>query len=419
MTDIDIRNPIPVDQVDGWLTALNTALLGSPYLPDFARRIAIYRREWDPERVWGAQVDGRWIATLATEARRLSVPGSAGTTEEVVADGVTGVSVSATHRRRGLLTAMLGASQQAARDRGEPVSILIAAEWGIYGRYGYAPASDQTDYIYYPRRPHAAIAPSGTGTVRQIEPDEAAGFAATLYDRARRQRVGQIDRPGDWWSRRLGLDGYERPAETRPHWIVREGPDGPDGLLAWRVTGDFEVDGTMGSLEVQDLIAANDDAYRDLWAYLSGIDLIGEISLPAGPVDESARWLTGDGRALRAAHTGDGLWLRLLDVPAALAARRYAVADRLVLDVLDAAPGGYGQGRFALDGGPDGAQCSTTTESADLQVTQPALAAVYLGGRSLRQVAVAGGVVEVRPGALARADAMLATATAPWNATMF
>jgi predicted acetyltransferase len=419
MPDVEIVNPIAVDEVSNWLVAVSTTLLGSPYEEDFARRITNYRREWLPDRAWGAREHGRWVATLATDPKVLTVPGAAGDTLTLPADGLTAVSVAATHRRRGLLSRMIGQSLQAAKERGEPLSVLIAAEWSIYGRFGYAPAADETNYRYHPRRAGASLAPSGTGIVRQVDPAEFGGFAADLYDRARRTRAGQVDRGGDWWPRRLGLDGYETDPSRRPHWIVREGDAGPDGVLAWKVTRDFDVDGTMGVVEVPDLFATNADAYRDLWAYLSGIDLIGEIALNARPIDEPARWLIGDGRALHPTHTGDGLWLRLLDVPVALAGRRYAVEDRLVLDVIDPAPGGYGQGRVRLDGGPDGAECEPSTASADLRLSQLALAGAYLGGHSLHELRVQGGVEELTPGAIGRADAMLRTGLAPWNATMF
>jgi predicted acetyltransferase len=255
------------------------------------------------------------------------------------------------------------------------------------------------------------------GRVRQVEPDWLGTLASGVFDRARRRRAGQVDRRGLWWAKRLGLDGFELIGQ-RPHWLVHEGPDGVDGILAWRTTRDFELDGVMAAIEIQELVAATDAAYRTLWAYLSGIDVVGEVTLHGGAVDEPVRWLLGDGRALRQEYRGDDTWIRLLDVPASLTARGYASAGRLVLDVVDDA-GGYATGRFALDASPDGASCTATTESADLVLSQQALASAYLGGTSLRERRIAGGVDEQTPGALGRFDAMFATPLAPWNATGF
>jgi predicted acetyltransferase len=210
------------------------------------------------------------------------------------------------------------------------------------------------------------------------------------------------------------------PGGPWPNAFVREGPDGPDGFVAWTASRDFDIDGSSGALEVADLCAANDAAYRDLWAYLTGIDLVDEITLGRRPVDEPVRWLLTDGRALRQTYAGDGLWLRILDLPAALSARRYAVPDRLTFEVVDDDIGGFASGRYVLDGGPDGASCApSTVDSADLRVHQRALAGAYLGGFSLRGRSVAGGVDELTPGALRRADAMFATPLAPWCATGF
>jgi predicted acetyltransferase len=357
------------------------------------------------------------VATLATEPRRITVPGADGATRELMADALTGVTVSVTHRRQGILTRMLTTSLAEAKQRGDAVSILIAAEWPIYGRFGYAPAADDATYRYYSRHPSAAVRPSGTGTVRQVAPAELRDAATAVFDAFRRLRPGQVDRGELWWRRSLGLDGFE-PIGTVPHYFLREGADGPDGLLMWHVTRDFELDGSLGAAQVDGLFAASDDAYRDLWALLSSIDVVGEVRLPDRPVDEPVRWLLPDGRALKRTYSGDHTWLRLLDVPAALAARRYSCPGRLVLEIDDDAFG-YANGRFALDADSDAVSCTRTSAPAELRVSHRALAAAYLGGRSLRQLAIAGEVEELGAGALARADAMFRAAVEPWNATGF
>lgn len=192
------------------------------------------------------------------------------------------------------------------------------------------------------------------------------------------------------------------------------------GLLTSMIAQSLSAARERGdAIEVGELTAASDAAYRNLWAYLSGIDLIGEISLHGRPVDEPVRWLLADGRALRQTYAGDHTWLRLLDVPAALAARGYATPGRLVLDVVDDDLGGYAAGRYLLDADLDGASCAASTASADLALSQRALAASYLGGHTLRQQQIAGLIEELSPGALARADAMFATPTVPWNPTGF
>ena len=191
------------------------------------------------------------------------------------------------------------------------------------------------------------------------------------------------------------------------------------GAAPLQMVRDFALNGARGAIDVGELTAASGAAYRNLFAYLVSLDIVGEITLPRRPVDEPIRWLLDDGRALRQTDLVDDVWLRLLDVPAALSARGYSAEGRLVIDVVDDDIGGYAAGRYLLEAGADGASCRTSAASPDLRLSQRALASVYLGGHTLRQVAIAGGVEELTAGAVARADAMFATALAPWNATMF
>lgn len=413
MSDVEIVNPLSADEIPGWLVTLATTFLEDPGSDQHLRWREMLARQWEPERAWGARDGGRWVGTLRTYERRISVPGG-----DLVADGLTNVAVAATHRRRGLLTGMLGASLGAAHERGDAVSILIAAEWPIYGRFGYAPAVNHAQYTLRTRRPGSIVAPAPTGTVRQVDLAEFRTHAPAIYDAARRRHAGMVDRSGSWWDNQLGTNGVTRvPEGPLPNLFLHDGPDGPDGILAWKPKQDFDIDGTLGAIDVQHLVTATDDAYRNLFAYLTGMDVIGEIALWARPVDEPVRWLLPDGRALRRDYSGDFVWLRILDVPATLAARRYAVADRLVFEVADTDHGGFAAGTYELD--TTGAVgCAPTTDAPHLRVSQRALAGAFLGAHSFTQLRAVG-VEELVPGALARADAVFATSTQPWNPTGF
>jgi predicted acetyltransferase len=201
---------------------------------------------------------------------------------------------------------------------------------------------------------------------------------------------------------------------------VHAGPAGPDGYVVWRPDREHQSSGRHAVIAVDDLAAATPAAYQTLWNYLATMDLVGEVVLHRRPTDEEIHWLLTDVRTLEHTNTRDGLWLRILDVPAALSARRYATSDRLVVEVVDDAPGGYAQGRFVLDGGPDGASCGAAPgETADVTLSQRALASVYLGGFSLRQQLIAGEIDEHTAGAVRRLDAMFATDLAPWCSTDF
>jgi len=423
VADIEIVHPIDIDEASAWFASMATTFLLDPDPAEREASDAKRRRGWPGIRHWGVRADGRWVATLGTMTRSLSVPGRDGRTELVSADVLTMVTVAGTHRRRGLLRRMLSESLDLARDRGDAVAILFAAEWGIYGRFGYAPATFAASYQLDPRMRGASLPPEGAtgGTLRQVEAAEIGKYGPEIFEAARRQRSGNIDREAFWWERTFGLHGLT-PDKTRgriPTFILHTGATGPDGYVGWVGAGTMD-DGGSNTIDVVHLCAATPQAYRNLWTYLTNLDLVERIRLGGRPVDEPVRWLLGDGRALQQAHREDALWLRVLDVPAALSARRYAVADELTFAVVDDDVGGYAAGRFTLRADPDGAECVSSPGAAvDLRIGQRALASCYLGGVSLRAQLDAGQIEEITPGAIDRADTMFGTAIAPWCATDF
>jgi len=178
-------------------------------------------------------------------------------------------------------------------------------------------------------------------------------------------------------------------------------------------------EGMPGNIaKVRNLVGLTPEADAALWRYCLDLDLVGIVRLLDRPVDEPARWRLADPRRLRTTHVGDQLWVRLLDLPAALRARRYATEGELVLEVTDALRP-RNQGRFRLEGGPDGAACEPTGAEPDLALDVADLGAVYLGGPRLAVLARAGRVAELAPGALSRADRMFASDPAPLCTTHF
>ena len=363
----------------------------------------------DLDRAWGA-FDGRQVVgTLRSLPFELTVPGG----RTVPADGVTMVTVAATHRRRGLLTRMMAEDLAAAAGRGDTASILLASEWRIYGRYGYAPATEGAEWEIDRR---AALCPPPAGRLEAVTVRELRPLAPAVYDRARLRRAGGLSRPAPRWDRDLGLT---HPTGEKPDWVGRvvlhrDAAGEPDGYLRWHSGWG---DDPRIELTVDELVAATDEAWVDLWRFALAVDLVTHVRAAGRPVDEAVPWLLGDGRAARQTRRGDQMWLRLLDVPAALTARSYGGSGRVVLEVLD--PAGYAAGRFALDASPDGATCVPTAEGADVTLPVTTLGSAYLGGHRLGQLARAGLADEHRPGALRVADRLLATDEAPHTTLHF
>jgi predicted acetyltransferase len=404
---VEIRTLRPED-TRPFTSAVRLGFLGDPDPAAEAAQVPFWERRVDLRRAWGAFDGGRCVATLRTHPFELSVPGG----RTLSADGLTAVTVTPTHRRRGLLTTMLTGSLRAAADRGDPVSILIASEYPIYGRFGYAPVTEGATYEIDVRG--AGFRRSATGTVELVEPDELRKLAPPVYERFRPERPGVLSRDDPRWDMDLGLD---HPEGQPPRWkgravVHRDAAGEPDAYLRYHVDDSHEGRRSTAVLVVDELIAATPDGYADLWRYCLEVDLVRTVRAEDRPVDEPLPWLLTDARAARLTERADMLWLRLLDVPAALTGRGYRCAGRLVLEVVD--PDGHAAGRFALDAGPDGATCVRTDATADLTLPATALATAYLGGFRLRALGDAGLLDEHRPGALADADTLFAAERVPW-----
>jgi predicted acetyltransferase len=407
---VQIRTIGP-DDLPAYTAAMRLAFLASPDPAEVAAEVEYRRARTLPGRAWAAFDAHRCVGTFRSHPFELTLPFGA----TVSADGVTNVTVAPTHRRQGLLTRMMAGGLRAAAERGDPVSILIASEYPIYGRYGYAPA---TESVTHETRPPVGLTRPRTGSVELVEAAELRRLAPAVYDQARLSRSGALSREPLRWDADLGL--VSRPGRSNWHgWCLvhRDAAGALDGYLRYHVDGGWEGHQPRAVLTVDELVATTAAAYADLWRYCLEVDLVTSVRAPDRPPDEPLPWLLADARAVRAVERTDFLWLRLLDVPAALSARGYPTAGRLVLQVVD--PDGYAAGRFVLDVTPDGATCRPTGESADLTLPATALAAAYLGGFRLRTLAAAGQVDEHEPGALAAADLLFLADQTPWCTLWF
>ncbi len=332
----------------------------------------------------------------------LTVPGGA----VVPVAAVSAVAVSPTHRRRGILNAMMRGLLDDARERGECAAVLTASESSIYGRYGYGIATWRLACEI--DRHRASLAPvDDTGRVRVLDLDGALETFPAVYDRARLQRAGAVSRPDYWWPECY----WDEPATVMFQAVHEDEHGEADGFTAYEITGRWNDGLPDRTLVVHDLQATNARARAALWDYLLGVDLVGRVTATLLPVDDALRFRLRDPRRLRVSWINDSLWVAPLDVAALLVARRYTVAGRLVLDV--------GGERYALEATPEGASAVPTSTTADLACSRATLGALLLGGNSWIALHEAGLVEEHRGGALARADAMFATFPAPATLTWF
>ena len=358
------------------------------------------------DRRFGAFAGGRMIGTAGSFATRLAVPGG----RTVPAAAVDGVAVRADHTRRGVLTALLGEQLRNCAERGEVAAYLHASEATIYGRFGYGVAvRGKTLRVHKGRARFRVDAPAG-GRVRLLEPEEAHEQLPGLSERIGLYRPGMILRPDVWWQW-----AHVRMLDQH-HVAVHTGAEGDDGFVLYRPEDrrTFEQPEAGAALVVGDLHAANPGALAGLWRYLLGVDLVAEVRAPMRPLDEPIGLLLTDPRACEVVGLEDSAWLRLVDVPAALAARSYGEGEPVVLEVADPLlPANSGCYRIS----PGGVE--RTGGAPDLRLGIEELGMLYLGDRGPGFLASLGRVGAVRPEALPAADALFATGSVPYCGTRF
>jgi predicted acetyltransferase len=363
------------------------------------------------ERALVVEDAGRVVAGGANVSLELTVPGPA----TVPAAGVTQVGVLPTHRRQGILTAVMARLADDARRRGEPVAALLASESTIYRRFGYGVGTWNTMVEIERARAVLRRPPVVGGQARMLDGEEMAAALPPLFDRYRRGQHGEVSRTPGWWARQLrDHEGWRGGGSERFAAVWEDDAGAPEGYVTYRMHPTWEGGLPGHTLAVENLIALSPEVRGALWQYCFGVDLVAVVRAGNLAADDPLRWMLVDSRRLRVTAVNDFLWVRLLDVETALAARSYAVDDRLVIEVVDGFDAAVA-GRYRLAGG----DCRRTDDAADLTLDAADLASAWLGGARFATLARAGLVVEHTAGAVARADALFAVATAPASSTGF
>jgi predicted acetyltransferase len=354
---------------------------------------------------------GMIVGHACAFTRELSVPGTT-----VPAAHVSLVSVEPTHHRRGLLRRLMTHQLETVH---EPIAVLWATEGRIYQRFGYGMASMSTGLSVNVREVALRTPRSAVGTVRASTTAEARRSIQEVYERKRAEQPGLSSRDERWWDAILSDPASMRRGFTAKRYTLFDTGESVDGYAIWRAKSGWNDAGPNGETRILELVAVTPEAYAELWRFLLSIDLARKAIAAPVAVDEPILHLVDEPRQLRAT-AADGLWVRVVDVPAALAARQYAAPVDVVFEVSDALLP-RNAGRWRLRAGADGsAECTpAASEPADLACDVADLGAIYLGGTPLGQLAQAGRIRELRPGALRGAGAAFSWHVAPTAIEIF
>jgi predicted acetyltransferase len=379
---------------------------GSPRDLERAER---FSRVLPLERMHAAVDDGRIVGGAGAFPFQLSVPGAV-----VPCGGVTVVGVLPTHRRRRVLTEMMRTQLEDIRDRGEPIAALWASEEVIYRRFGYGLASAMGEMEL--ARGYSALRepPDPAARGRLITLEEARELVPPIYDRVRVRTPGMFERTKEWWE----LRNLDDPPERREgggvkNAVLMEIDGEPAGYGLYRLNMKWEAGASIGHIEVIEAIADGTVATQELWRLLLEMDWMASIRAYLLPADHPLFHMLRYPRRMKM-RVSDGLWVRLVDVGAALSARTYASAEPVVFEVDDPfLPDNSGRWRLA------DAEASRTDGAADLALDVGELGAAYLGGFTFGELVRAGRVTELNDGAAWRADAVFRSEPKPWCPEIF
>jgi predicted acetyltransferase len=411
--------PIEEDELDSFLNVDEHAFNTSPWSDD-DRRVGIDRFEFD--RTLAAFDDTTPVGVTMCYSFGLSVPGQ----EVLPAAGVTFVAVLPTHRRRGVLRSLMLRQLADVRDRGEPLAVLWASEAVIYGRYGYGRASWHLAFTL--RRGEGRLTGTAASAadglrLRIAEPEAALPELAKVYDAVLATRPGMFGRNDAWWRVMIYDPAEHRQGAGPLRCLLAEDASGTRGYALYAGTDTWADYLPENVLTVRELMATDPAASAALCADLLSRDLTTEFRLPRRPVDDPLLYQLADPRRTRP-QLNDNLWVRIVDLPRALAGRRYACPVDVVLEVRDEIlPANAGRWRLTTtaeaSGGGLAASCVPASAPADLALDVTELGAAYLGGTRLGALAGNGLVAELRPGAARQLSAALAWDPAPWCPMVF
>lgn len=359
--------------------------------------------------------DGPTLAGIATAyAYDIGVPGGSSP-----AAAISWVGVLPTHRRRGVLRALMTHQLHAVHDEGrEPLAILWASEPQIYGRFGYGQATRGLS-MTVPRDPqalHATVVADPSLRLRLVDAGDWK-ITAGVYEKVAASRPGMPARDELWWEDAVQDLPTMRDGRSALRAVVAEDDDGVRAYARYRTQQSSGDAFGKGVVSVREVMGVDPAALAALYRYLFDLDLMGSTELWNRPVDDPLlSWLQNPRRAKPV--LGDGLYVRLVDLRRALLGRTYAREVDVVLEVTDATCP-WNAGRWRLTGGPDGATCERTEDPADIALAVVDLGAVYLGGTTLNELMLAGRVEERRPGSVSAAATAFAHSPAPWCPAVF
>jgi len=404
--------PVGAADLDSFRAALHTTFAHEPD-PAFEEADAARFRTWfEADRAHCVTDGAAIVGTLGTFTLPMTIPGA----HPMSVAGTTMVTVLPTHRRQGALRMLIKAHFAEIRERGEPLAALFASDSAIYGRFGYGMATVWAETTIDRRHVERHRLVGSPTTVSLVSPDQLRPLAKTVMARLVPDRPGMFERAELFWDRRFDDRPSDRRGATRLRGVLVEQGGEPTGYALYRVKGgEWSENHGDAVVRVNEVHATTPGATVGLWSFLLEHDLVKSIELFGLPEDDPVFALLEGFRRARPQLT-DQMFIRVMDVAAALAARSYQADGRLILEVGDEDGGAGGTYLLEIDGGR--ASCRPTIDHPDISLSVEDLSSAYLGRSRLGQLSAVGRVT-ARPETVARADTLFGWPVAPWCQDIF
>lgn len=371
-----------------------------------------FEATFDYDRTFAALDGEDIIGTVSAFSLGVTVPGG----HEVPMGGTTVVTVQPTHRRRGVLRSMMNRHLEDVADREEPVVGLWASEATIYGRFGFGPATYRYDTRLAGKDVELRSEP-GKGTVRLAGDGEAEPVLRSVYEQTRLQRPGSLTRSDAWWTHRRMADPEQwRGGKSARRYLIYEEDGTAFGYATYRQKSKWQDFVADGKVEVIEVAVTTDAAHSGIWRFLTNIDLFPNVEWWNMPVDDPLTLKVTDERRVRR-KLSDALWVRVMDIPAALESRSYEQDGEVTFEVSDTTwPDNSGTYRLSVEDGS--ASCAKVSAVADLSFDIDVLGHLYLGGGTALGMSAAGRI-EGDTGPVTELHRIMRTDQQPWCPEVF
>ena len=357
-----------------------------------------------PDWTLCALVDGKLVSSFTAIPFTMRANGNA-----VALAGVSTVGTQPEYRRQGLLRRIQTQAFADMRDRGQSVAALWASQAAIYQRYGYAMTTVQRSYHVDTTDIGFHDGVWGSGCVERLSVNDAFDVIKSIYIRFVENRTCYLHRSKALWLQNAmeEIEG-QGPIHAGVHYD-EEGK--ADGYIIYTLRANKVDHATRGQeIIIRDMAWLSMDGYRSMWEWLKRHDLVGRVSYQTAAADDPAVELFAEPRLLHGVDH-EGIWLRVVDATGALGDRAYSSEGEITIGLTDDPLTPWNNRSIRLEASPEGAHV-TSSKSADLQTSAKALASLYSGFRTARQLR-AWGLIEGEDHVIDTADRLFASSHAP------